>query len=128
MIHRKPRFYYIITFLLLLVTELAIALYINDSFVRPYLGDLLATIVVYCGFMSITNIRVRTVILISLLFSYLIESLQWFQIVEQLGLMENQTARIMIGTSFSWMDVFMYSLGAAVIYLIEKFTPKSYYK
>ncbi|SCX88471.1 Protein of unknown function [Nonlabens sp. Hel1_33_55] len=120
MILRKPRYFYIITTLLLLGIELIIALFINDGFVRPYLGDLLATIVVYGIVMSITNSSVRQGMYFALFISFAIELMQLLQIVDVLGLTNNRIARIVIGTSFSWMDLLMYTLGAAIIYILER--------
>jgi len=124
---RKPRIFYILVTILLLVLECVIALYINDSFIRPYLGDLIATIVVYGILMSISNLKVQNGILLALLISYTIEFLQSIQIVQLLDLMENKIARTMIGTSFSWMDILMYTLGAIAIYLFERMNIKNRY-
>ena len=40
--------YYFFAALLLFLVELVIALYVKDNFVRPYLGDLLVVILIYC--------------------------------------------------------------------------------
>lgn len=45
---RRSRICYAAVFILLLFVEIMIALYVHDSFVRPYLGDVLAVVVVYC--------------------------------------------------------------------------------
>lgn len=116
---RKPRFWYVIATLFFLIIEILIALYVNDSFIRPYLGDLLATLLVYALIMSISKVTPATGIIIALLTSYFIELLQMLHIVKLLGLMQYKVARIIIGTSFSWMDLLMYTAGALVIALLE---------
>lgn len=116
---RKPRFWYVIATLFFLIIEILIALYVNDSFIRPYLGDLLATLLVYVLIMSISKVTPATGIIIALLTSYFIELLQMLHIVKLLGLMQYKVARIIIGTSFSWMDLLMYTAGALVIALLE---------
>lgn len=116
---RKPRFWYVIATLFFLIIEILIALYVNDSFIRPYLGDLLATLLVYVLIMSISKVTPATGIIIALLTSYFIELLQMLHIVKLLGLMQYKVARIIIGTSFSWMDLLMYTAGALVISLLE---------
>ena len=45
----KKRLLYAAAFVLLFVTEVIIALFVHDRFVRPYLGDVLAVVTVYCG-------------------------------------------------------------------------------
>lgn len=116
---RKPRFWYVIATLFILTIEILIALYVNDSFIRPYLGDLLATLLVYAVIMSISKFTPATGIIIALLTSYFIELLQMLHIVKLLGLMQYKVARIIIGTSFSWMDLLMYTAGALVIAILE---------
>ncbi|KQC34312.1 hypothetical protein AAU57_13910 [Nonlabens sp. YIK11] len=120
MLIRKSRRTYIVATLLLLAIEIIIALYINDDFIRPYLGDLFASMVMYGLLMSVSRLSVRNGITLALLISYAVEFLQYIQIVDKLDLMGNKIARIMIGTSFSWMDLLMYSLGALSVYFLEK--------
>ncbi len=57
--------------------------------------------------------------LVALLFSYAIEALQYFKIVEIVGLEKSKFARVIIGTSFSWVDILAYTLGIVFVLLIE---------
>ena len=43
----KKRIFYIISFLVIFCIEVFIALYVRDSFVRPYMGDALVVVLVY---------------------------------------------------------------------------------
>ena len=43
----KKRFFNFILFMIFLVIEVLIALYVHDDFVRPYLGDVLVVVVLY---------------------------------------------------------------------------------
>ncbi len=45
----KTRLLWAAAFIVLLSAEVCIALFVRDSFVRPYLGDVLAVVTVYCG-------------------------------------------------------------------------------
>lgn len=45
----KKRVNYAIVFLVLMVLEVIIALFVHDSFIRPYIGDILVVIVLYAG-------------------------------------------------------------------------------
>ena len=46
-IKKKLRIFYGVSFFLLFVTELLIALFVRDSFIRPYVGDMLVVVVIY---------------------------------------------------------------------------------
>jgi hypothetical protein len=106
------------------LTEVLIALYVHDSFVRPYLGDVLVVILLYCFFKSFLRLPVLTVATGVLIFSFIIELLQFLNIVEKLHLDHSKTARIVIGTSFSWIDLLCYTIGIAIVIGVEKFRQK----
>ncbi len=111
---------YFILFILLFITEVLIALFVHDEIVRPYVGDLLVVILLYCFVKSFLNLRVNITAISVLLFSYLIESLQYFQIVQLLGLGDSLLANVIIGNYFSWIDILAYTLGTLLIIAIEK--------
>ena len=48
MIRRKLRMIYGVSFILVLSIEICIALFIRDSFIRPYVGDMLVTVLICC--------------------------------------------------------------------------------
>jgi hypothetical protein len=112
--------YYFYLTLLLLVIEIMIAKYVHDEFIRPYLGDMLVVMLIYCFVKSFIRTKVIPTAIAVLLFSYLIEALQFFKIVHILGLQQNKIARIIIGTSFSWVDILMYTIGIGIVIFIEK--------
>lgn len=114
----KPNYFVIAVFLF--VVEVLIALYIHDNFIRPYAGDFLVVILLYCALKSFINwSEIKSAISV-LLFSYLIETLQYFNLVKHMGLAENKLANIIIGTYFTWVDIFAYSLGILVVLGIEQ--------
>ena len=117
--YRKHRSLYSVGALLLFLVEVLIALYVHDNFVRPYLGDLLVVILIYCFLMAVSRLQVIPALLIVLAFSYLVEVLQAVHFIEWLGLQDYPLASAIIGTSFSFWDLAMYTLGAAVIAFAE---------
>ena len=96
----------------LFLAEVVIAVFIDDQFIRPYLGDFLVDIFLYCLVRSFFKARIMTVLTGVLLFSYLVEALQYFQLVQLLGLSEVGVAKVVLGTSFEWADLVAYTLGA----------------
>ena len=112
------RHYFLLT-VLLFITEILIALFAHDGFVRPYFGDFLVVILLYCFLKSFLNLPVLPIALSVLCFSFFIEMLQYFQIVIRLGLQHSRLARVIIGVSFEWGDLLAYSTGILCTILVE---------
>ena len=111
--------YFLLT-LLIFSIEVGIALYINDTFIRPYVGDVLVVILIYCFIKSFFKFSVNAVALFVFIFSFTVEFFQYVNLVEKLGLSNNKAARIIIGTSFSWLDLICYTVGIAIVIIVEK--------
>lgn len=111
---------YCVLTLLLFVTEVLIALYVHDGFVRPYVGDFLVVMLIYCFVSTFVQAPVVPVALWVLGFAYLVETLQYFQIVKHLGWSHSRFANVVIGNYFSWSDMAAYTLGIATTILAEK--------
>lgn len=105
--------------IILFLVEIFIAKYVHDSIIRPYGGDFLVVILIYCFVKSFVDSPVLKTAIGVLLFSFLIEILQWFQLVDKLGLGHIKWARIVIGTAFSWEDILAYTLGILTVILVE---------
>lgn len=110
--------YFVLTVLLFL-TEVLIAVYVHDNFIRPYFGDFLVVFLMYCFLKSFIDGNMLQTVIAVLLFSYLIEVLQYLNFVEWMGLGDSEIARNLIGTSFAWMDILAYTAGALAILLFE---------
>ncbi|MGQ2984033.1 ribosomal maturation YjgA family protein [Flavobacterium sp.] len=113
------RNYFILT-ILLFITEVLIALYVHDKIVRPYIGDMLVVILIYCFVRTFFKWTVVPTAIGVLIFSYVVETLQYFKIVEVLGLQDSAFFRTVIGTSFVWMDLVMYTLGIVIVLIMER--------
>ena len=103
----------------LFVIEVLIALFVHDRFVRPYVGDFLVVILIYCAVRTFIKASPAKIALGVLLFSYAIEILQYFQIVDRLGLSGNEIAKTVIGYGFEWWDLVAYTLGVGLILILE---------
>lgn len=111
---------YFLLALLLFVTEVLIALYIHDQIIRPYIGDVLVVILIYYSVKAILNFPVKTTAIGVLIISFIIEGLQYLNIVENLGLQNNKIAATVIGTSFSWVDICAYIIGFILVLIFER--------
>jgi len=118
---RNKRRYYLIGFFLLLLIEISIAKYVQDDFVRPYLGDFLVVILLYCFLMSVSKLRVRKGLIIVLSFSFAVEFFQLIDIEKILQFQPPEIVMIVLGSSFSVWDLLAYSLGIIFCYLLEYF-------
>lgn len=118
------RVYFFFAFALFII-EAAIAAYMHDAFVRPYFGDLLVVILVYCAIKAFVNSPpIKTAIGV-FVFACFIEVSQYFHLVELLGWDSSATATTVMGTFFSFVDILMYALGTLVIIGAEIYFKKS---
>jgi hypothetical protein len=109
---------------LIFLIEVLIALFVHDQFVRPYVGDVLVVILLYCFIRAFLNFSVSAVAFFVLAFSFTLEFLQYFNLVGMLGLQNSKIARTVIGTSFAWYDLVAYSVGIAIVLIIEHYRIK----
>lgn len=105
-------------FSILFITEVAIALFIHDQFIRPYLGDYLVIFLLYYFTASFVKTKPTYIIIGILLFSYFIEMLQYLNIVDYFQI-KNKILRIVIGNTFSYEDLIIYTLAGISLYLIK---------
>lgn len=103
--------------------EILIASYVKDQFVRPYVGDILAAILVYCFIRSFFNVSVTKAALDALTFSVVIEMLQYVNFAKWIGLDGSGIAGTALGHAFDWKDLLMYAMGILFVLAVEKFVP-----
>lgn len=111
---------YFLLFLFFLFTEIFIAVFVHDNFVRPYAGDYLVVMLLYCfvkGFFVITDTKAA---LLVLLFSFAVEGSQYLDLVNRLHLQNSKVARTILGSSFEWKDLLCYVLGLLTVLLLER--------
>ena len=111
---------YFILFLVLFVVEVCIALFIRDRWIRPYVGDVLVVILIYCFVKSFFDFKVVLTAIGVLAFAFLVEFFQYLNIVEKLNLQDNRVASVVIGNSFGWGDLIAYTVGISLVVLGEQ--------
>lgn len=100
--------------------EVLIAKFVDDSFIRPYGGDILVVILIYYFVKSFIQIKPLYLAIAVVLFAYAVEIGQYFKLVEVLGLQDYKIMRIIIGTSFAWGDIICYTVGGIICYMIDR--------
>ncbi len=111
MYRKNNRVTYLLIASVLLAVEVVIAMFVQDRFIRPYLGDFLVVIMLYCFVRALLNPSIPVALLAVLLFSYIIELLQLVNLIGFFRLSGNKIAHVVLGTSFSWFDLLAYTLG-----------------
>lgn len=118
------RIKHLVAFIIFFITEVLIAVYVHDDFIRPYVGDILVVILLYCFVKIFAPYKAKLMPLYIFIFSAFVEILQYFKLVEMLGLQDNRFARIVIGSVFDWKDILCYGVGCILLYWYEKLIDK----
>lgn len=109
------RRFYCGAFAALLAAEVLIALFVRDAFVRPYLGDVLVIVLLYCLGRGPMGLRGRWLVPAVTALGALAEGLQYFRLADRLGLGEGSVLRVILGSTFDWADVLCYLAGGALL-------------
>ena len=104
----------------LLCVEVFIAAFLHDGIIRPYVGDLLAVVFLYCLVKSFAAVPTGPTVVGVLLFAYGLEALQYVHLLAHLGLEHSRLAAVVLGSHFEWIDLLAYTLGAGLIVAAEK--------
>ena len=117
---KNRRILYLLIFCGLLAVEVGIALFVNDAFVRPYVGDMLVTLLLCCLCRVIIPDKVRLLPVYVFVFAACVEIGQYFDVVALLGLADNRIISIALGRTFSWMDIVCYAVGCVAAFLLDQ--------
>ena len=111
---------YFILAILLVVADFLLINHMHDAIIRPYGGDFIWGIFLYCLARSFVDGPVTQIAVGVLVFCYGEEVLQYFHLADRLGFTRPSLMRTLIGTSFSWVDMLCYTLGIGVVLILEK--------
>nr|WP_305121840.1 DUF2809 domain-containing protein [Chryseobacterium sp. EO14] len=114
---------YFLATVFIFLTEVLIATKLKDIFfVRAYLGDVIVVMLIYTFIKTFFRIEDNKKLILSILiFSFLIEFAQYFYIAEKLGFQKGSLMYIVIGNSFSWIDILCYLVGCLLLFIFVKF-------
>lgn len=116
---------YFLCFIGLFITEVLIAAFVHDNFIRPTFGDFLVVLLMYCFLRSFIQTNYRTLAIVVGLIAYIVEITQYFHLIVLLGLHSSTAAQWILGTGFSWGDILAYTLGVIFIWIVESKRGKS---
>ena len=105
-------------FAAVLIVEILIAVFVHDSFVRPYLGDVLAVVCVYFAARCVFLKKPRYLSIFVTLFAFLVELIQLTPLSELFG--SGSVFSVIVGGTFDLKDLLCYSVGGAACFLLDK--------
>lgn len=110
--------YFILT-IVIFMAEVLIATKLKGLFfVRAYLGDVIVVMLIYTFIKSFFEVKSdRKLIFGIFIFSCIIEFAQYFNIAERLGFRPGSLMFIVIGNSFSWIDILCYGAGCLILFV-----------
>lgn len=115
---------FLIVFIIVFITEAVIAVYVHDNIIRPYIGDVLVVVLIYCFIKVFIQNKTKLLPLYIFIFAVLVEIGQYFNLAGLLGLRDNRIAKIIIGSTFDIKDIICYLIGCVGLYMFETATKK----
>ncbi|MBE5876946.1 MAG: DUF2809 domain-containing protein [Lachnospiraceae bacterium] len=115
----KKRIIYLVLFLMLLLIEIGIALFVHEGFIRHNLGDILVVVLIYFFIKIFVPKKHIWLALEIFLFAVMVEILQYFRLVEILGVEDNVFLRTLIGSVYDVKDIISYGIGCIFIAICE---------
>ena len=103
---------------IILATEIYIAIFIKGGFIRHYIGDVLATAMLYAFGRAIFKVAPINLAICVFVISLFIEAAQYLKILEILGV-KSSILRIIFGGTFDWTDIICYLVGCILAYMFE---------
>ncbi len=108
---------YLLAALGILIAEIGVATTFSDIvFIRSYLSDYLVVILLFCLARSFWDVSPLALSLAIFIFACAVELSQYFHLADALGLPHGSLLSVLLGTSFSWIDILMYFLGCLTCY------------
>lgn len=112
--------YFFISIILFGIGVIIVKFFGSNNFIRGFIGDFLVVIFIYCLIKIFFNFEAKKLAIGVLIFSFIVEILQYFKLIYLLGLEKNMFAIIILGSKFDKMDLIAYTLGCISIYFIER--------
>ena len=115
---QKRRVIWSVIGIIILAIEIYIAIFIKGGFIRHYIGDVLATAMLYAFGRAIFRVAPINLAIVVFVISLFIEALQYLKILEILGV-KSSILRIIFGGTFDWTDIICYLVGCILAYVFE---------
>lgn len=111
--------YFLISIIIFVIEILIATVFSNIFFVRAYLGDVIVVMLLFTLVKSFLIIKNNHILILGIfLFSCLVEWAQYFHIAEKMGLPPGSIMYVIVGNSFSWIDIVCYAAGCLLLFLL----------
>lgn len=117
LIKMKKRLPYIISFFVVLAAEVLIGVFVRDDFIRPYVGDILVTVLLCCLCRCVKPEGMPLLPVWVLLFSVLVECAQLIEIPA----LDGTLLGIILGSTFDVADLVCYAVGCVLFVGAERY-------
>ena len=108
--------------LVVFIAEILVATIFSEVlFVRSFLSDFLVVILLYHLVKAFRAFAPLPLAIAVFLFSCVVEVSQYFHLADALGFPRGSLPSILLGTSFSWIDILMYFLGCLTSFGVDFF-------
>ena len=91
----------------------------RDAFIRPYIGDMLVTVLICCFCRVLIPQGVRALPVYVFVFAAIVEIGQYVDFVKLLGLDGNHFASVVFGRTFSVYDLLCYAVGCLAFFAMD---------
>ena len=106
--------------LLVFLAEILVATtFSHIQFIRSFLSDFLVVILIYHLIKAFLDLPPVSLALGVFFFSCVVEVSQYFHLADALGLPRGSLLSVLLGNSFSWLDLLMYLLGCVTSYILD---------
>ncbi len=113
--------HYALAAVVLFAIEVAIALrWIGGEFVRGSVGDVLAVMFVYAVLRAITPWSMPKTALLAVAIGFAVEAAQYVHLAERLGFAKGSVMYVLLGNTFSVMDLLMYTVGGVLAWALDR--------
>lgn len=118
--------YIILTIICFAICVLIVAYFSKTPFIRGFVGDVVVIWLLYFLIKVFVDAKPLRLALFTLASAFIVEFLQYFRIIDLLGLEHSRIARIVIGSVFDPMDLLAYLTGAVLVYVIDSALVEKY--
>lgn len=116
---KNSRLKYFVSFIIVFLVEVIIAVFVHDQLIRPYLGDILVVVCVYLLCRTIFPKKFKYLSFYVLIFAIFVEILQYFNLAQVIA-KDNQVIKIILGSTFDIKDIICYVIGYILIVIVER--------
>ena len=111
---------YLVLAALIFGIEVSIALHVHDAIIRPFFGDALVIVLLYCCLRTFVAGRPVELGMGVFLIGCVVEVLQYYDYVKLLHLEHHPVLSVVLGRTFSWLDFLAYFVGYLMILAGER--------